>query len=40
MTTGMPDAYATVQAALQAQLNNPSLNDGLADAAWLGCCAS
>lgn len=36
MTTGMPPAYARVKAAMQAQLANPRLNDGLADAA---CCA-
>lgn len=32
----MPAAYARVGAALQAQVDNPRLNDGLADAA---CCA-
>jgi hypothetical protein len=30
---GMPAAYARVEAAMQAQLDNPRLNDGLADAA-------
>lgn len=32
----MPPAYARVEAAMQAQVDNPQLNDGLADAA---CCA-
>lgn len=30
---GMPAAYARVEAAMQAQIDNPRLNDGLADAA-------
>lgn len=34
--TAVSPAYARVEAAMQAQLDNPKLNDGLADAA---CCA-
>ncbi len=36
MTPGMPAAYRRVEAAMAAQVVDPRLNDGLADAA---CCA-
>ncbi len=35
MTPGMPDAYRRVEAAMAAQVDNPRLNDGLADPACI-----
>jgi hypothetical protein len=33
VTPGMPDPYRRVEAAMAAQVANPNLNDGFADAA-------